>query len=216
MNGFRFGSSALMVSSSASSARTMSVSKLNFWTVPARIVEDEEPELIEAGRSRRRGPSQVGPSQLAAGRETGDLALRSSDSPPASRSTARSRPAPSSGTRSRPAPLHWRTPGSNLQRVGLSMRPSFTPSMASHASTTARCSSWRLRRRQARGFVLLQRLRDAHRLRRAPGPVETRRAGDDAVEIRREALRFLHRLTSAGGAAVPVRELRRRRRSRRR
>ena len=79
MNGFRFGSSALMVPPSASSARTMSDSKLNFWTVPVRIVEHEEPELVEPGRARRCGPSHVGPSQLAAGREAGDLAFRSAD-----------------------------------------------------------------------------------------------------------------------------------------
>ncbi len=40
-------------------------------------------------------------------------------------------------------------------------------------------------------------------------PVVGGRAGDDAVEVVREALRFLQALLAAGRAAVPVRELRR-------
>ena len=62
--------------------------------------------------------------------------------------------------------------------------------------------------RQARG-LMLRRLRDAHGLRRAAGPVEPRRAGDDAVEVRGEALRFFHALASAGRASGEVRQLRR-------
>src|SRR5207244_11594935 len=61
-------------------------------------------------------------------------------------------------------------------------------------------------RREACGFVVLQRLRDPHRLRRAPRPIETWRTGDDAVEILGEALCLLHRLPAARGTAVPVRE----------
>ena len=66
-----------------------------------------------------------------------------------------------------------------------------------------------LRLQQAGRGVLVERLRDADRLGGASGPVEARRAGDDAVEVRREALGFGHRLPAAGGAPVEVRELRR-------
>jgi hypothetical protein len=37
--------------------------------------------------------------------------------------------------------LHCSIAGSNLHFVGSAIRPPFTPSSASHASTTARCSS---------------------------------------------------------------------------
>ena len=54
-------------------------------------------------------------------------------------------------------------------------------------------------------LIAFEWLRDADGLHGASGPVEARRAGDDAVEIRGKALDFDHRLTAAGGAPVPVR-----------
>src|SRR6185503_3143620 len=54
---------------------------------------------------------------------------------------------------------------------------------------------------KASGVVVLQRLRDPDRLRRAPGPIEAGRTGNDAVKIVREALCLLHRLPATGGAA---------------
>ena len=44
--------------------------------IPAGVLEHEEPELIESGRSSRRGPSHVRPSELAARQEAGDFAFR--------------------------------------------------------------------------------------------------------------------------------------------
>ncbi len=209
MNGFRFGSSALIVSSSASSARDDVGVEVELLNRPGRIVEDEEAELIEAGRASRCGPAEVGPSELAAGSRPAisrpvlrihDEASRSARavSTCAGRQARRPRRRPCTGARA----------GSNVQRAGSSMRPSFTPSErvarvdAPRDAAAARCGC-----EQARRLVVLQRLRDAHGLRRAAGPVEAGRAGDDAVEVRGEALRFLHRLASAGRAAVPVREL---------
>ena len=62
--------------------------------------------------------------------------------------------------------------------------------------------------RRAAAFVS-SALCDADGLGGASGPVKAGRAGDDAVEVRRETLGFRHRLTAAGGTPVPVRELRR-------
>ena len=197
------------MSRSASSARARSRVEVELLNVPRGIVEHEEAELIESGRPRGRRPAQVGPSELAARQQAGDLPLRRAVHAAASRSIGRSRPARPSGSPSRAAPAHCRTPGSNRQRSGSSIRPSFTPSSASHASTTARCSSCLSLVDRRPASLCSQRLRDPDRLRRAPGPVEAGRAGDDAVEVVREALRFLHRLPAAGRAAVPVRELRR-------
>ena len=47
--------------------------EIELLDIPARVVEHDEPELVESGRSSRCGPSQVGPSQLAAGLEARDL-----------------------------------------------------------------------------------------------------------------------------------------------
>src|SRR6185503_9018236 len=47
-----------------------------------------------------------------------------------------------------------------------------------------------LRLQQTRRRVVLERLGDADGLDRAAGPVEARRAGDDAVEVRGKALGF--------------------------
>ena len=66
-----------------------------------------------------------------------------------------------------------------------------------------------LRLQQASRRVGVERLCDADGLRGASGPVKARRAGDDAVEVRREALGFGHRLPAASGTPVPVRERRR-------
>ena len=62
--------------------------------------------------------------------------------------------------------------------------------------------------RQTGRLVRFQRLGDAQSPRRAAGPIETGRPGDDAVEVLGKALRLLHRLTSTGGTAVPVRKTR--------
>ena len=126
MNGFRFGSSALIVSASAfRSARTMSASKLNCCDLPLRVVEHQKPELIEAGRSSRCGPPEIGPAQLAARLRAGDLPLRLSGFTSGeyiSRAVSTC-----AGVRQLlvAAPCTARTRGSNVQRVGSSITPSF-------------------------------------------------------------------------------------------
>ena len=177
---------------------------------PRRVCEDDEPELIEAGRARRGRPAEVGPPELAAWQQAGDFALRSSDSPARVDRSRGVHLRAASGNRHRPSPLHCEHAGSNLQRSGFSMqrRPS---RRRAHRTRRARprCSSWRCGCEQPRGRSLRSACAIANGLRGAAGPVEARRAGDDAVEVVREALRLLQRLASAGRAAVPVRELRR-------
>ena len=204
-----------MVSLSAASARAMSVSELNCWMFQPRIVEYQEPELIESGRASRRRPSQLGPSQLAARLEAGDLALGRGihrggvDQPRGA--DLRRRQARRAICALALHDSRDRTGSSSDPRSG---RPS-RRRRASQAFSTARCRIWRLSLDDsAAGFVRLEHPGDLHGPRRAAGPVEARRAGDDAVEVLGEALRRLHRLPPAGGAAVPVRELRARRRNR--
>src|SRR5262249_58798776 len=62
-----------------------------------------------------------------------------------------------------------------------------------------------LRLQETSGLVGLEHLLHAHGLNGAPGPVEPRRSGDDAVEVVRKALRLLHHLAASRGAAIPVR-----------
>ena len=57
-----------------------------------------------------------------------------------------------------------------------------------------------LRRDEARR-VVMRRLRRVNQLEALVGPVVAGRAGDDAVEILREALRFHERLPAAARAA---------------
>ena len=88
------------------------------------------------------------------------------------------------------------------------MRPSFSPSSASHACSTA---AWRTcclaGVRRAASFCSTCAMLTACADR--PDQSSAGRAGDDAVEVAGEHLRFLERLTSARRAAVPVRVFRR-------
>src|SRR6185503_9655787 len=66
-----------------------------------------------------------------------------------------------------------------------------------------------LRDRNLRSRIFFKYLVHAHRGYGAAGPVQTRRAGDDAVEVSGVALRRNHGLASPGRAAREVGELRR-------
>ena len=100
---------------------------------------------------------------------------------------------------------HSSAAGSNVQRRGSSMTPSFTPSFPSHAATAERVSSWNFagstRLFPSGVWVARQSQRVRDDFVRA---IRGRIAGDDAVVVGREALRFHHRLVAAGRAAVEV------------
>ena len=103
-----------------------------------------------------------------------------------------------------------RRDGSNVHARGLLMRPSFTPSFASQASIAALFSIASFAAGTAAagslsaGTATLKIPRVQMRLE------VRRRAGDDRVEVLRVFLRFHQALPSAGRAAVPVRQPRRR------
>ena len=103
-------------------------------------------------------------------------------------------------------PLHSSAAGLNWQRSGLSMTPSFTPSLASQdwsaAASMAGSFDWRNVRRRVG-----HRLRDPDAVGEEVRPVVGGRAGDDAVVVGGEALRLHERLAAAVRAGIEVRAL---------
>ena len=173
--------------------------------VPLRILEHDEPELVEPRRAGRLGPPQARPPELAAALEPGNLALR--------RGIHLSRVQHSGGVDLRRRQAGRFVCAFALQRAWIERaaprivdNPILDAVLRIARLEHGGVQQLRLGRRQARRLVFLQHAGDARGLRRAAGPVKTRRAGDDAVEIGRKALRLFHPLTSACGTAVPVRQ----------
>ena len=175
---------------------------------PGRVGEHEEAELIETGSSRRCRPSGVGPAQLAARKKAGDLAsglviLHAGIYQPRRLHLCRAEAVGFAGA----AALQYDRIERASHRV---LEQAVGHAVERVAGLDDRAmQQLTLRLQQAARRVLVERLRDAHGLGRPSGPVKARRAGDDAVEVRREALGFGHRLPAARGAPVEVRELRR-------
>ena len=121
-----------------------------------RVVEHE---VTGTGRGRSPAPMpsiRVGPAQFAAAVQARQSRVWSSRFTSGEyNQCAPSPPARPSGTFSVAGALHCSDGRDRTcMRSGSAIRPSFTPSSASHASTTALCSSLRFRRRESRRFVL--------------------------------------------------------------
>ena len=88
------------------------------------------------------------------------------------------------------------------------MSPSFRPSLTVAGVDGRLVQRRKLRGGDEAGGVLVRRLDHLDRLERRVGSVVAGRAGDDAVEVRRIALRFHERLPAAARTAVEVRDAR--------
>ena len=106
------------------------------------------------------------------------------------------------------SPLQSSSAGSKWHFVGSPIRPSFTPSSASHFASIALCSVSTLASDSAPpGFFIS--FDGSFHAGRVQMNVRIRgRAGYHAVEIVRKLGHFHQRLPAAGGAAVPIRILR--------